>query len=350
METYSTMQRARLAELLDKMRGARVALIGDLCLDVYWLADMKKSELSRETPHFPLPIAEERLSLGGGANAAANLAALRPAKVSVAGVVGADWRGAELLRLLDAAGIDSSRIVTAKNIWTNAYCKPLRAGISELIYEDPRLDFCNYRPPDSDTEDRLIESLGALAPEIDVLCVSDQLPFGAVTERVREKIIALARNGLRVVADSRDRIGLYTDVILKPNEVEAARAADMPPARDLNGFAEIARRFSRTSGCEVMMTVGSFGSLYADGDGVTHIPARAIPGEIDIVGAGDSFLSGFALGVAAGASRPEAAFFAGLCSAVTIQQIGVTGVAAPEQVLAWFERNYGNGVKYEGRK
>lgn len=38
------------------MRGhknARIGIIGDFCVDIYWHADMRKSELSRETPHYP---------------------------------------------------------------------------------------------------------------------------------------------------------------------------------------------------------------------------------------------------------------------------------------------------------
>ena|GEM_PF-4288646 len=34
------------------------------------------AELSRETPHFAMPVVEERVSLGGGGNVAANMAAL----------------------------------------------------------------------------------------------------------------------------------------------------------------------------------------------------------------------------------------------------------------------------------
>ena len=48
------------SKLIEKILGAvksvRVCLIGDLCLDAYWTADMKKSRLSRETPHVPLPV------------------------------------------------------------------------------------------------------------------------------------------------------------------------------------------------------------------------------------------------------------------------------------------------------
>ena len=66
---------------LGKLGKGRIGVIGDFCLDVYWHADMTKSELSRETPHFPLPIVQERLSPGGAGNVVANLLALKPKKV-----------------------------------------------------------------------------------------------------------------------------------------------------------------------------------------------------------------------------------------------------------------------------
>lgn len=66
----------------------RIGVIGDFCLDVYWHADMTKSELSRETPHFPLPIVQERLSPGGAGNVVMNLLALKPKAVHAVGVFG----------------------------------------------------------------------------------------------------------------------------------------------------------------------------------------------------------------------------------------------------------------------
>jgi rfaE bifunctional protein kinase chain/domain len=317
------MTRERLGAILDSVGNVRAGVLGDICLDVYWLADMTRSELSRENPHYPLPVVKERFSPGGGGNVASNMAALRPAKVFAAGVAGDDWRRAGLLGVL--RDIDVSHIHTVPGMVTNTFCKPFRAGISDTVYEDPRLDFLNHTPLSGQTEDLLIGSLDALASEIDVLCVSDQLPFGAVTGRVREHIIKLAAGGLTVIADSRDRIGLFTGCIIKPNEVEGARAAgvDRP--------AEAARILS--AGREVILTAGAAGSFYASGGNVTHIPARAAAGKIDIAGAGDTFLSGFALALAAGASRPEAAYIAGLCSEVTIQKIGTTGTASAEEVL-----------------
>jgi sugar/nucleoside kinase (ribokinase family) len=57
-----------------------------------------------------------------------------------------------------------------------------------------------------------------------------------------------------------------------------------------------------------------------------------VTGPIDIVGAGDSTSAGITSAVAAGASLEEAAAFGCLVASITVQQIGTTGTASPEQV------------------
>ena len=58
------LQPERLEALLETIGRVRAIAIGDVCLDVYWIADMRRATLSRETPHFNLPVMEERYSLG----------------------------------------------------------------------------------------------------------------------------------------------------------------------------------------------------------------------------------------------------------------------------------------------
>jgi len=336
-EVIDEMSRARLEEILDRIGGVRAGLIGDLCLDVYWHADMRKSELSRETPHYPLPVIEERMSLGGGANVTANMAALSPKRMEVFGVVGSDWRGRELIRLLESQGVGFSGIAIEPGRLTNAYIKPIRKGLSDVEYEDPRIDFASYTPISTEIEDKLIDELDKAASALDVLCVSDQLPFGVITERVREHICKLARRGLRVVADSRYSIDSFSGCILKPNEIEGARAVGIDPETlsDIKACSETARMLSSKTGSDVFMTLGAKGSLYLEGEQMWHISSHEIKGPIDFCGAGDSALSGFGLSLAASAKPWEAAYVAGLCSEVTIRQIGVTGTASREQVLQW---------------
>ena len=62
------------------------------------------------------------------------------------------------------------------------------------------------------------------------------------------------------------------------------------------------------------------------------VPAYPVAGPIDIVGAGDSTSAGIACAIASGASPAEAAAFGNLVASITIQQIGTTGTATPEQV------------------
>jgi len=336
-EVKYEMSRARLEEILERIGSVRAGLIGDLCLDVYWHADMRKSELSRETPHYPLPVIKERMSLGGGANAAANIAALSPKQAEVFGVVGSDWRGRELVRLMEGQGIGFSGIAVDQGRLTNAYIKPIRKGHSDVEYEDPRIDFASYTLIDAEIEDKLIAELDKAAMVLDILCVSDQLPFGVITERVRGHICELAHRGLRVVADSRYNIDFFSGCILKPNEIEGARATGVDPESlsDIKACSEAASILSGKTGSDVFMTLGAKGSLCLVGGQLWHISSHEISGPIDFCGAGDSALSGFGLSLAAGAMPWEAAYVAGLCSEVTIRQIGVTGTASREQVLQW---------------
>lgn len=342
---YKTMDkpliRTGLAELLQKVDHARVGLIGDLCLDLYWLADMKLSELSRETPHYPLPVVEERFAPGGAGNAANNIAALKPAKLLVVGLVGEDWRGGLLLSALEAAGIDCSCIIRDADRVTNTYIKPLRRGISDVVYEDPRLDFESREPVSSQTEARVLAALEAMAAQVDVICVSDQMKYGCITPAVRTRLSELGGAGKTVIVDSRDRAADYTNVTLKPNEVEASRAFGDGSVSGLEQLSLLAEKIAAKCGRTALMTLGEHGCFVADADSVTLCPACKVEPPIDFCGAGDTFLAGYGTLLAAGASPLQAAQIACLCSAVTIKKIGTTGTAAREEVLAAWDAYIG---------
>lgn len=338
IERTKTPGRAALLQLLDQAGHARVGLIGDLCLDAYWLADMKRSELSRETPHYPLPIVEERMYPGAGGNVAANIAALRPAALYVIGAIGRDWRGDALERALHVHGVETGCIVRSDKIITNAYCKPLRKGISDTVYEDPRIDFANDRDCPREVERQILENLDAVAQKVDALCVSDQFSYGIITPAVRAHLIALAGQGLPVIVDSRDRICEYTGAILKPNELEGRRAVGRAGPIDgdaLEEYALCAEELARRNRARVCMTVGARGSLLADENRVVHIPAHPLKGPLDICGAGDTFLSAFTVMTAAGAPAEAAAWVGGMASEITIRKIGVTGTASREELLTY---------------
>jgi bifunctional ADP-heptose synthase (sugar kinase/adenylyltransferase) len=68
----------------------------------------------------------------------------------------------------------------------------------------------------------------------------------------------------------------------------------------------------------------------------SHIPARSVSGETDIVGAGDTFLSAVSLAYAAGCTLSEAALFANTASAVTVKKLRTTGTASREEIEPFY--------------
>ncbi len=318
----------RLSEILESISSVRIGVLGDFCVDMYWYADMTRSELSRETPHFPLPIIAEKMSPGAAGNVAANIAALKPASLTVFGAAGRDWR-AQLLR--DAlAGLGAQvHMIECPERSTNAYIKPMMKGISDVVYEAPRLDFENDAELPAWAEDQLIAALKDAAPDMDVLCVCDQRAKGCVTPRVRDAVAELAGQGLIVIVDSRDNIASYKNAIVKPNEIEAARAL----GRDVSP-AEACRILAQKNGVPAIVTVGEEGCWLSDGGEAQNIPPRKVEPPIDICGAGDTFLSAFACCLGGGAKAAEAARIGNLASSVTIKKVGMTGTAAREEILS----------------
>ena len=331
------LSKEQVKKICAGIKNARIGIIGDFCVDIYWHADMTKSELSRETPHYPLPIVGERVYLGAGGNVASNLAALSPKELIPISLIGGAWRGMLMEDIFQKTGMNMDFVIKVPGRFTNAYCKPMRKGISELEYEDPRLDFDNYEPISKETEDKVIENLRKISGNIDVLCVADQFRFGIITKRVRDEIIALAKSGLTVIADSRYNIGKYTDCVLKPNEVECWRAVYNNEGYINAGydeFIEAAQLLAKKNRSTVFCTLGKRGSIVTDGDRTEKADAVLFDGEVDICGAGDTSLSAFSAAIAAKTELKAAAQFAGLASGVTVRKIGVTGTASPEEIEA----------------
>lgn len=336
MEIMGSLTEKKLEKILFNIGNLRALIIGDLCLDVYWKADMKRSELSRETPHHPLPVVEEIMAAGAGGNVATNLFSLNPARVKVLGVTGKDWRGNTLIEVLKDSGLDTNGIVVGDEITTGAYCKPIRKGVSSVEYEDPRIDFSNYEPLPEAMEKQLLKNLIHEAPRADLICVSDQLKFGCITPLIRKELFKLGRGGKTVIADSRDRIGKFTDIILKPNEVEGYRAVNdgkMPGAETtFEEYIQSALKLSKENNARVCMTLGGRGSVYVDGKSLVYAPGHPVEGPIDFCGAGDTFLAAFSCALAAGATGGEGAAFANMAAQVSIKKIGMTGSASPDEI------------------
>jgi rfaE bifunctional protein kinase chain/domain len=331
-----SINRHSASELLDKISSVKVGILGDACLDFYWEADMRRSRISLETPKYPLPVVRERAYPGGAGNVANCVAAVGAKEARLITLIGKDWRSSMLLELLETLGINTESVISSPGRVTPGYCKVLQKGISDVVYEDPRIDFENYSSPSANDEEAVLSALEEVVKLVDVLLVEDQFLCGCVTDRARERLAELS-SVIPVIVDSRDRGSQFENVILKPNELEAALHLGLETEpKTIERYESIARKISLRMNKPVIVTLGDAGSLWldkADGEIFHAHPAKISP-PFDIVGAGDAFLSSFACALATGANGGEAAALGNLASAVAIQKIGVTGTASPKEILA----------------
>ena len=335
------LTREELVDISEKIKKIKICVIGDVCLDLYWRADMKLSRLSRETPHYPLPVVDETYTPGGCGNVMNNVHDLGPEKLIPLSAIGSDWRGFLLSSWMQEHGIDTTGLVRRNEGVTPCYCKPIRMGISDVCYEDPRLDFENFEMLSGEDEEKVLAMLEEAAKEVDIIAVSDQYRCGVITPKIRKRLSELAEK-LPVVVDSREKATEYTGVIVKPNEVEAAFAI----GRDITGldlsideYAQIGQELQRKNNRPVVVTLGSLGSLWCEGDQTWLAPTVKAEPPVDIVGAGDTFLSAFCCAFAACGNGPKALAFANLASGVTVKKIGTTGTATLEEIMKKWEEN-----------
>jgi rfaE bifunctional protein kinase chain/domain len=340
------LSRARLETILEQIRHLRVGVCGDFVLDGYWHADMTRAQLSREAPLYNRPVVAETYSPGGAANVAWNLADLGVGEVHAISVVGKDWRGSLLRGIFKDLGIQSDYLLDRPGWKTPFYGKVMLTGL-DTRQEDARLDFINPHPLDAEDEDLLIECLCKIVPQLDALIIADYIPVGVVTPRVSQVLLDLAERHPQVffLADSRERIAQFQSLVIKPNEIEARRlffAGQAPASISLEELEKAALDLNAHTHKPVYITLGEKGCLLCEMPRVVRIPAVNIPPPVDTVGAGDTFLAGLSAGLAAGATSLEAAGLANLSAAVTIQKIGMTGTASPEEILAIFDQCQNN--------
>ena len=111
-------------------------------------------------------------------------------------------------------------------------------GISDVVYEAPRLDFENYTPLGRKTETDLLEALEQAAGEVDVLCVSDQMEFGCITPGIRHYLCDLGKRHLHGVR-------AWSELLDILRERERNRTLPRVLLHAWNGPHELAREFLR---------------------------------------------------------------------------------------------------------
>jgi bifunctional ADP-heptose synthase (sugar kinase/adenylyltransferase) len=326
-----------LESILSAIPAMKVGVLGDLFLDRYLDIDGELTEPSLETGLDAYQVVRIRSIPGAAGTIINNLAALAVGTIRPISVIGDDGEGYELsAALAQLPGVKDSGIFTTRERRTPTYTKPMLFRDGHAACELNRLDIKNRAILPREAEDAVSECLHDEWPELDALIVLDQVSeanCGVVTDHIRDQLAVLGRAfpARLILADSRERIGLFRDVWLKPNRRECVRAADI--AREPR---DAARMLAERCGRPVFCTFGEEGILVIDPRFASAqeelVPCRRVDGPIDPVGAGDSVSAALTCAIAASASLTDAAAFANLVASITVQQIGTTGTASPQQV------------------
>jgi rfaE bifunctional protein kinase chain/domain len=333
------IQIERLEFFLHVFPKLTVGLVGDLFLDRYLEIDAECSELSLETGLEAHQVTDVRNQPGALGTVLSNLAALGTGNLVPVTVIGDDGHGYDLLRALEALPVDTSHVLRAADRLTPTYTKPLRRDASGVRQELHRIDVRSRQPLSAQRCDQLCRHIRSVFAETDGLIVLDQIDqrnTGVIHDRVRDCLRQLSQqNPDRLLyVDSRRWLPLFDFGTLKGNQAEIQAAVDH--AADVKtAVKQLQGRTSRPVFC----TLGERGMLVACPDGqVVHVPGYPVGGPVDIVGAGDSATSGIVLSLLAGATETEAAAVGNLIASITVQQLGTTGNATPQQLLErWYE-------------
>ncbi|MDO9339086.1 MAG: PfkB family carbohydrate kinase [Bacteroidales bacterium] len=329
------MKKDQLQKILDDISNVKIAVLGDFCLDAYWFIDESKSEMSIETGHMTRPVWQQKYSLGGAGNVTNNLSAMGVKDIRAFGVIGSDPFGAEMIKLMQKAKINTDNILVQEEQWyTHVYTKPYIGD-----EEQGRIDFGNFNILSEATADELIRKLRDVVLEIDAVIINQQVLSGIHIPYFREelvKLISLFPDKI-FISDSRNYSDEYDGAYRKMNDTEAVlHCNENKSPSEIVSYAEahdaaqiLFKRYQKP----LFVTRGSRGSLIVDENGINDIPGLMIISKVDTVGAGDSYLAGAASTLAAGYDMVVAAQIGSFVAGVTVQKLFQTGTATPEEIL-----------------
>ncbi len=321
---------ARALAYIERFPSCRLLVVGDLMLDEYvW------GTVGRISPEAPVPVVavtRDTRALGGAANVAVNVASLR-ARVRLAGLVGADPAGREVVRLLRKSRIAVDALVADPDRPTTVKTRVI-AQHQQVV----RVDRERNEPPSDATCAALIRKVVAAVAETDGVVLSDYRK-GALSPGLVEATVAAARKrGVFVAVDPKQKDFSYYRgcTLITPNKAEAEAALG---GRELAGDLEIwegGKALIRRSGAKaVLITRGEEGmSLVERGrTSFFHIPARARQ-VFDVTGAGDTVIGTLAVGMGVGAPLREAALLANVAAGVVVGEVGTAPITTEKLTRA----------------
>jgi D-beta-D-heptose 7-phosphate kinase/D-beta-D-heptose 1-phosphate adenosyltransferase len=307
-------------EILERMEGLSVLVLGDVMLDEYLFGDIQR--ISPEAPVPVVTLSRQQYHLGGAGNVASNLAALG-ARPILAGAVGTDMDGQRLEAILSERKVEH-RLVRLQERPTTRKTRVL-ARNQHVV----RLDQEVSTPLSEAARAGLIDAVKSTKPQL--LIVSDY-GKGVVSRELMREVVAWAKGqGITVLVDPKSTdFTLYAGAdYVTPNAREASLASGQPTGTTDDCITSGRTLLSHTGGKGILLTRSERGMGLIDPHEAHFVSARART-VYDVTGAGDTVIATFGLALAAGAEPVEAMALSNFAAGVVVQRVGAASCSREE--------------------
>ncbi len=330
---------AEYQKVVEKFSNVRIAVIGDLMLDVYlW------GTVNRISPEAPVPVVnvnKRTCCLGGAGNVMRNIATCGGNAVAF-GAVGDDESGRELLRELDDLGIAQAGVVLSPRRRTTEKCRVI-AGAQQLL----RTDFEDTMPLEDELRRNMVNKINELiaSSAIDAV-IFDDYAKGVLSAWMLEEIIANAKkHHVTTILDPKPKAGGVAPVkgltLLKPNRSEAFALSKVhdggstsDPAQDAQLLLAAEKIYEEWQPEYLLISLASQGmALFKAGKLLKIIPTMARE-VFDVSGAGDTVAAVCTMALAAGCDAVSAAAIANHAAGVVVGKIGTAPIMKDELISA----------------
>ena len=305
----------------EKLSKLKIVVAGDIMLDRY-----VHGEVTRMAPEAPVPvlkITREETMLGGAGNVLANLRGLG-AQASIVSVIGQDSAGEKICKMCEGMGIRSESLIVLEDRPTTE--KTRYVGNDQILM---RSDSENSSMLKSENEKLFLCALKKEIFNADVLILSDYSKGSLTSVVIREAISLAKQNNIPVLVDpKRTDCTIYTGAsVITPNLKELAAMTGMGVASDEDVELAAQKLSAESNISAVVVTRSERGASVIENSSMTHIPnaARTVRG---VSGAGDTFISTLAVGIAAGLELLEAAELANQACGIVVSRDGTTPITA----------------------
>lgn len=322
---------------LNKIKGSKVLVVGDIMLDKYHIGSVK-----RISPEAPVPVVRVTHSysvLGGAANLARNLVGLG-AVPYIVGIVGDDDNGREVVKMFSELGVKAMVETTSFPTITKTRVIGNDQQVTRIDFEEEIVTLVK------NVEKRVLDSIRSVIAEIDIVVISDY-GKGLCSNVICSELIALAQaNDKTVIVDPKglDWAKYSNATIITPNIKELSDVSNREVHNTDNEINDAARQvIERYKLKSLLVTRSELGMSYVDTQQVIAIPTEAKE-VFDVSGAGDTVVATLAAALAAKFSLNDSIYLANKAAGIVVGKIGTSPIIFHELEAELYIHNNDNKI------